>query len=123
MRNNTIRQMRADVREHLADRWDELSIYERAEYISRVRDWSELHHDTFKFNSDDFITGTWHATQWLGEYVFQTIEHIKEYESDYFGEVTTDFSNPEQVVNRYAYIEGEQAVYELAERYRLEVAE
>tara|TARA_R110000823_G_scaffold231805_1_gene358427 strand:+ start:567 stop:929 length:363 start_codon:yes stop_codon:yes gene_type:complete len=120
MKKQTIKQLQADVREHLADKWDELTIYERAEYISGVRDWRELHDDAF--NSDYYITGTWKATQWLGGYVFEVIELIKEYESDNFGEITTDFSEPERVVNMYTYIEGEQAVYELAERYELGVA-
>jgi len=120
MNNKTIEQLQADIREHLADRWDELSIIERAEYISGVRDWTELHHDAF--NSDYYIIGTWKAQQWLGACVFEVMEVIREYENDYFGEVTTDFSDPEAVVNMYTYIQGEQVVQELASRYQSEAA-
>ena len=120
MSNKTIRELQADVRDHLADCWDELPIIDRAEYISGVKDWSELHHDLF--NSDDYIIGMWKAQQWLGACVFEVMELIKEWENDNLGEVSTDFSDPERVVNTYTYIEGEQAVYELAERYESEVA-
>ena len=117
MNNRTIEQLQADVREHLADRWDWLSNYGRAEYISGAKDWEELHSDVF--NSDYYIIGKWKASQWLGDCVFEVIELIKDYENDNFGIVITDFSEPERVVNMYAYIEGEQAIYELAERYEL----
>ena len=115
MRNKEIQELQADVRDHLADRWDELPIIDRAEYISGVKDWSELHHDVF--NTDYYIMGTWKATQWLGDCVFEVMELIREWESDNLGEVTTDFANPERLVNMYVYIEGQQAIYELAERY------
>ena len=75
VRNKTVEQLQADVREHLADKWDVLPIIEREEYISGVRDWTELHHDAF--NSDYYIIGTWRATQWLGDCVFQVMEVIK----------------------------------------------
>ena len=35
---------------------------------------------------------------------------LKEYENDNFGEVNTDFSDPEKVVNMYVYIIGEYIV-------------
>tara|TARA_R110002153_G_scaffold172169_1_gene324989 strand:- start:227 stop:589 length:363 start_codon:yes stop_codon:yes gene_type:complete len=120
MSNKTIEQLQADVRDHLADCWDELPIIDRAEYISGVKDWPELHHDAF--NCNYYIIGTWEATEWLGDCVFEAIEVIREWEKENIGEVNTDFSDPERVVNMYAYIEGEQAVYELAERYESEVA-
>lgn len=120
MNNKTIEQLQADVRDHLADRWDELPIIERAEYISGVRDWTELHHDAF--NSDYYIIGTWKAQQWLGDCVFEVMEVIRQWELENMFETTTDFWDAEVVVNMYAYVEGEQAVYELAERYELEVA-
>ena len=120
MANKTIEQLQADVRDHLEVHWDGLSIYECAEYISGVKDWSELHHDAF--NSDYYIIGTWKAEQWLGGAVFEVMEVIREWEQENIGEVDTDFSDPERVVNMYTYIEGEQAVYELAERYESEAA-
>tara|TARA_R100001079_G_scaffold75150_1_gene40215 strand:- start:678 stop:1010 length:333 start_codon:yes stop_codon:yes gene_type:complete len=71
---------------------------------------SELHHEAF--NMDYYIIGTYQATQWLGDRAFEIINIIKEYEQSNFGEVNTDLSDPERVVNMYAYIVGEQVVYE-----------
>ena len=64
------------------------------------------------FNTDYYIIGTYNAKLWLGDYAFDVIGTIKEYEIDNFGEVYTDLSDPEKVVNMYAYIIGEQVVYE-----------
>jgi hypothetical protein len=71
---------------------------------------SELHHEAF--NIDYYIIGTYQATQWLGDHAFYAIQVIKDYEESCFGEVSTDLSDPERVVNMYAYIVGEQVVYE-----------
>ena len=70
----------------------------------------DLHHHVF--NTDYYIIGTYQATQWLGEETFNIINFIKEYENDNFGEVYTDFSSPENVVNMYVYIIGESIVSE-----------
>ena len=70
----------------------------------------ELHHHVF--NTDYYIIGTYKATQWLGNETFNIINFIKEYENDNFGEVYTDFSNPENIVNMYVYIIGESIVSE-----------
>lgn len=64
------------------------------------------------FNTDYYIIGTYRAKQWCGNEVFNIIETIREYEDFHFGEVTTDFSDPERVVNMYAYIVGEEIVGE-----------
>ena len=79
----------------------------------QTQDWIEeniddLHHHAF--NTDYYIIGTYQATQWLGDKVFQIIDEIKEYEMFNFGEVNTDFSSPESVVHMYTYIIGEQIV-------------
>jgi hypothetical protein len=68
----------------------------------------DLHHHCF--NNDYYIIGNYKATQWLGEEVFNIIQFIKDYEEDNFGEVNTDFSSPEKVVNMYVYIIGEEIV-------------
>ena len=68
----------------------------------------DLHHHCF--NSDYYIIGTYEAKKWLGDEVFNIIDTIKEYENDNFGEVNTDFSDPEKVVNMYVYIIGEEIV-------------
>jgi hypothetical protein len=62
------------------------------------------------FNTNYYIIGTYQAKKWLGEEVFNIIQIIKEYEQDSFGEVNTDFSDPEKIVNMYAYIIGEEIV-------------
>ena len=71
---------------------------------------SELHHEAF--NMDYYIIGTYQAQQWLGDHAFYAIQVIKDYEESCFGEVTTDLSDPERVVNMYAYIVGEVIVWE-----------
>ena len=71
---------------------------------------SELHHEAF--NEDYYIIGTYQAAQWLGDRAFEVIDIIKDYEQSNFGEVYTDLSSPEAVVNMYAYIVGEAVVYE-----------
>ena len=93
------------------------------DYLSERRPWqewldgtrssfepSELHHEAF--NEDYYIIGTYQAAQWLGDRAFEVIDIIKEYEQDNFGEVFTDLSSPEAVVNMYTYIVGEHVVHE-----------
>ena len=96
----------------------EYKITEIEEYFqdwieNQDKDWilenkEDLHHHCF--NTDYYIIGTYEAKQWLGDEVFNVIEHIRDYEDMHFGEVTTDFSNPEKVVNMYTYIIGEDVV-------------
>src|SRR5690606_23350328 len=68
----------------------------------------DLHNELF--NTDYFIIGYARAEDWLKDNVgvFAAIEEIKEYEQDNFGDVSTDFSSSEKVVNMYAYIKGEE---------------
>ena len=68
----------------------------------------DLHHHCF--NTDFYIIGRYKAKQWLEDQVFEIINFIKEYEQDNLGEVNTDFSEPEAVVNMYTYIIGEEIV-------------
>jgi hypothetical protein len=95
--------------------------YKYDEIKSHFEDWIEeqnkewitdniddLHHHCF--NSDYYIIGTYEAKKWLGDQVFNIIDTIKQYENDAFGEVNTDFSDPEKVVNMYVYIIGEEIV-------------
>ena len=76
-------------------------------------DIQELHWNLF--NTDYYIIGIYEAKKWCGDEVFNIIGTIKEYEEENFGEVSTDFSNPEQVVNMYAYIIGEELLHEMEE--------
>lgn len=93
-----------EIKDHFYDWLEDLG----AEWTDENID--DLHHHCF--NTDYYIIGTYQAKQWLGDEVFHVIETIKEYEKSNFGEVTTDFSDPEKIVNMYAYIIGEQVVYE-----------
>ena len=86
-------------------------------FVDRIKDyeidfinenWDDLHHEIF--NTDWFIIGRHQATKWLGDRVFDVIRHIKDYELDNFGEVHTDLSEPEHIVNMYVYIIGERVV-------------
>ena len=73
----------------------------------------DLHNEVF--NTDYFIIGHYQAEEWLkANYgIFAAIEEIKEYEQDNFGEVNTDLSNAESVVNMLVYILGEEILSEL----------
>ena len=72
----------------------------------------DLHH--YIFNEDYFIIGCYQAEEWLkNNYgIFSAIEKIKEYEQDNFGEMTTDLSSSENVVNMLVYILGEELLSE-----------
>lgn len=69
---------------------------------------TDVHHYTF--NQDYYIIGTAKAKDWLEKNVgvFEAIEEIRQYEKWNFGEVNTDFSDPEKVVNMFVYIKGEE---------------
>ena len=86
---------------------DSLENYDKETLDQLIRD-NELHHEIF--NTDYYIIGTYHAKKWLSDQVFNIINIIKEYENMHFGEVNTDFSAPEKVVNMYVYIVGEDIV-------------
>ena len=66
----------------------------------------DLHNEIF--NTDYYIIGTKKAEDWLGSHVFETIRAIMEYEKNTFGKVSTDISEPEKLVNMYAYIIGKE---------------
>ena len=108
-----------EIREHLEDFLEEAIKYDRDYLINN--DNQEVHQQAF--NNDYYIIGTYRAVQWLGDEVFNVINFIKEYEMDNFGEVYTDFSSAEAVVNMYTYIIGEQLCsYGLCEYVSEEVA-
>tara|TARA_B100001094_G_scaffold294579_1_gene315323 strand:- start:131 stop:469 length:339 start_codon:yes stop_codon:yes gene_type:complete len=99
---------REEIQEHFNDFIKENKEYLEENYPNTWRD--DLHHEAF--NLDYYIIGTYQAKQWLGNEAFNIIGFIKDYEQSNFGEVYTDLSNPEKVVNMYAYIIGEEIVYE-----------
>ena len=93
----------------------EIQEYFNDSIINYDKEWIEnnqddLHHEIF--NTDYYIIGSYKATQWLGDQVFNIIDFIKEYEQSLFGEVFTDFSDPERIVNMYVYIIGEEIVFD-----------
>lgn len=67
------------------------------------------------FNEDYYIIGRSAAEEWLQKNVgvFSAIGVIKEYEQDNFGQVMTDLSEAERVVNMYVYILGEVVLGEV----------
>jgi hypothetical protein len=101
-----------EVKKYIKERIQELKEYDKDGFKQLVKD-NELHNELF--NVDYYIIGTYEAKQWLGDKVFDVIECITEYETDNFGEVSTDLSDPEKVVNMYVYILGEEMLYEVLE--------
>ena len=70
-----------------------------------TNDIAEIHHDLF--NTDYYLIYYSECNKWLGNHAFECIGIIQDYEKDNFGEVTTDLSSSESVVNMYVYIVGE----------------
>jgi hypothetical protein len=79
-------------------------------YNQLVRD-QEIHHVVF--NEDYYIVYHSNAIEWMESHSWECIERVQEYEQMNFGEVTTDLSSPESIVNMYAYIVGEEIIYDL----------
>ena len=72
----------------------------------------DLHHEVF--NTRYYIIGTYRAKEALLEYdVWEATEKVQTYEKDMFGEVFTDLSDPEKVVNMLFYIIGEEVIHEM----------
>ncbi len=74
------------------------------------------------FNEDYYIVYHHAAREWLKRHnldVFEAIEVVREYETDNFGEMTTDV-NPEKIVNMLAYIWGEEILGEYWETETIE---
>jgi len=94
-------------------KYDEIKEYFDDFIKNEGDDWVEehkedLHHEIF--NTDYYIIGTYKAKKWLEDEVFNVIDIIKKYENFNFGQVTTDLSQPENIVNMYTYIVGEEIV-------------
>ena len=93
-----------EIKEHFEDFINDID----KDTLKELIEDDELHHEAF--GTDYYIIGTYKAKQWLSDKVFDIIEFIKEWEQDNFGELYTDLTNPEKVVNMYAYIIGQQIV-------------
>ena len=74
----------------------------------------DLHNEVF--NTDYYIIGTYAAKEALREYdVFEAIELVQTYEKEQFGEVYTDCSNPEKLINMVYYIIGDEVIGKMYE--------
>jgi hypothetical protein len=74
----------------------------------------DLHNEVF--NTDYYIIGTYEAKEALREYdVFEAIELVQNYEKTQFGEVYTDLSDPEKLINMVYYIIGDEVIGEMYE--------
>ena len=72
----------------------------------------DLHNEVF--NTDYYIIGTYQAKEVLREYdVFDAIDLVQTYEKDNFGEVYTELSNPEKLINMVYYIIGDEVIGEM----------
>jgi hypothetical protein len=105
---------RTEIENYLRNQVKELKEYDEKRLIQLIKD-GDLHNEIF--NTDYYIIGTYEAKKWLGDFAFEAIDKIKEYEEDNFGEVNTDLSDPEKVVNMYVYIIGEELIYEIGSKY------
>lgn len=74
----------------------------------------DLHNDVF--NTDYYIIGRYRAEKELEAYgVFEAIRLVQDYEMEQFGEVYTDLSEPEELINMVYYIIGNEVICEMAE--------
>jgi hypothetical protein len=94
-------------------KYEEVKDYFHDFITEQGEDWvlenkEDIHHHAF--NTDYYIIGRYQARKWLGDETLNIVQIIKDYENDNFGEVSTDFSEPEHVVNMYVYILGEMIV-------------
>jgi GDP-D-mannose dehydratase len=89
----------------------------RAAIIEALQDgysgyYCDLHNEVF--NTDYYVIGTYRAKEALKEYdVFEAIEKVQTYEIDNFGEIHTDMSDPEKLINVLYYIIGEEVLNEM----------
>ena len=102
----TLKELRREAKDIGMERFSHLNKKSLIYWIKEHKD--DLHHEVF--NTDYYIIGTYKAKQWLKDEVFNVIDIIKKYENFNFGQVSTDFSEPEKVVNMYTYIVGEEVV-------------
>ena len=114
----TYQQNKKEIKDFCLDRLREIAEYMdnqdfRDAYVS------DLHDDIF--NTDYYIIGYYQCKQWMGDSAFDMIGDVQEYEKDNFGEVHTDLSSPESVVNMWVYIQGWECIHECYETVRDEL--
>lgn len=88
-------------------------------------------------SNDLWIIGTYKASQALEEFseedqlyastnlngVFGAIEYVKNYETEQFGMVNTDLTNPEEVANMVAYINMEYVLTDISNDFDIDIEE
>lgn len=122
-RGRSLAIMRSDTEKTMNYKKQEIQEYFNDWIKDQSEEWinenlEDLHHHAF--NTDYYIIGSYKATQWLGDQVFNIIDFIKEHQQSEYGEVFTDFSSPEAIVNMYVYILGDEIVWDYTNQ--LEVA-
>lgn len=105
-----------EIREYIQDRLKECYNYDK-EYLNQ--DTYDIHNDLF--NTDYYMIGYYNCEKWLGNKSFDIIRYIKDYENDIFGEVSTDLSSSESVVNMYVYIIGEELLEEEIKEFKRDI--
>ena len=72
----------------------------------------DLHNEVF--NTDYYVIGTYQAREILNEYdVFEAIDLVQTYEKEQFGEIYTDLSDEEKLINMVYYIVGDEIIGEM----------
>ena len=102
-----------ELKEYAIDKIKEHLKYDK-NYLDN--DFSKIHHDLF--NTNYYLIYYYECNKWLGSQAFECIGIIQDYENDNFGEVTTDLSNSENVVNMYAYIVGEYILQDVLDGFK-----
>ena len=88
-------------------------------------------------SNDLWIIGTYKASQALEEFseedqlyasttlngVFGAIEYVKNYETEQFGLVNTDLTDPEKVANMVAYINMDYVLNDLSNEFDIDIEE
>jgi hypothetical protein len=99
---------------HTYENMKEQAVYDVIEALENgyTGYYCELHNEVF--NTDYYIIGTYEAKEALKEYdVFDAIELVQEYENNNFGEINTELSNPEKLINMVYYIIGDEVICEM----------
>ena len=116
----TYQQKQQEIKDVCLERLREI-----AEYIGNqdFRDSyvSDLHNEVF--NTNYYIVGRYQAKQWMGGDAFDMIGDVVEYEKGNFGELHTDLSDPESVVNMWVYVQGWEIIHECYETVRDELCD
>ena len=78
-------------------------------------DYYDLHDEVF--NTDYYVESEYVAKDILGDYAFEAIGKVCDYEKSIFGTITTDLSCAASVANMLYYIIGEEVMTEIDNYY------